>query len=90
MFYSQKLCPTCQKLIVGHSPKSYRAANSDLGQRLKRHKQDCQKQGKQLNLTIPGPEQEQTESIKKVSLRGKRLPPGERKKKNILFEEQVL
>ena len=72
MFYAQKLCPICKKLIVGHSGKSIRHANSDLGQRLKAHREECQKEreDKQLDLSIPGPEQEQTETISRVTLRG--------------------
>jgi len=72
MFYAQKLCPVCKKLIVGSSPKSCRAANSDLGQRLKAHSEEHEKEkkGKQLNLSVPGTEQEQAETISRVTLRG--------------------
>ncbi len=70
MFYAQKKCSNCGKLIVGRSPKSYRAANSDLGQRLKVHRDQHEKEGKQLNLSIPGSEQKQSQTISRVSLRG--------------------
>ncbi|MBA7610466.1 hypothetical protein ES703_17674 [subsurface metagenome] len=68
MFYSQRLCPVCQRLIVGRSPKSWQSANSDLGNKLKAHREDCQ--GKQLNLCLPTGEREQSQAIEKVSLRG--------------------
>lgn len=68
IFYAQKRCDICERLIIGHSGRSYRVANSDLGQRLKIHKQECQK--KQLKLSLPGPGQGQT--ISRVTLRGDR------------------
>ena len=68
MFYSQRLCPVCKKLIVGRSPKSYRAANSDLGQRLKAHREECE--SKQLKLSLPGREGKESRIITRVSLRG--------------------
>ncbi|MBA7500354.1 MAG: hypothetical protein GH144_01225 [Clostridia bacterium] len=42
MYYAQKKCEVCGKLIVGRSPGSYRAANSDLGNKLKAHREKCQ------------------------------------------------
>ena len=70
MFYAQKLCLGCKKLIVSSSPKSIRAANSDLGQRLKIHRQECKKDDSQLELSISSPGQEQVESVKRISLKG--------------------
>jgi hypothetical protein len=70
MFYSQKCCPVCQKLIVGRSPKSYQGTNSDLGNKLKAHREECQ--SKQLKLSLPGRQGEQAESIKRVTLRGEK------------------
>ena len=74
VFYSQKLCPVCKKLIVGSSPKSHRAANSDLEQRLRAHQEQHQKEGKQLNLSMSGTEENQTESVERVTLRGEKKP----------------
>lgn len=72
VFYSQKLCAICRKLIVGRSPKSYQGANSDLGQRLKNHREEHEKEGNQLNLSLPGKEEKQTGSISRVTLRGEK------------------
>jgi len=72
VFYAQRKCETCGKLLWGSSEKSRRQAEKDLGQKLKAHKQDCQKQAKQLDLPIPAREEKQTESIKRVTLRGEK------------------
>jgi len=42
MFYNQRLCPICGKLIVTSNPKSYEGANSELGRKLKEHKLEHQ------------------------------------------------
>ncbi|MBA7622579.1 hypothetical protein ES703_29957 [subsurface metagenome] len=69
MFYAQKLCPVCKKLIVASNPKSYNAAQSELGRKMLIHKQECQKE-KQLELSLPGREDKQSQTIKKLSLTG--------------------
>ncbi|GAI84720.1 unnamed protein product, partial [marine sediment metagenome] len=71
MFYDSKKCFLCGKLIWGSSPQSHKLAKKDCYFKMKAHKEECQKkQGKQLNLSIPGREGKQSQTIKKVSLRG--------------------
>lgn len=41
MFYSQKKCPVCGQLIVANSPLSCQGASSNLGRKLKEHKEQC-------------------------------------------------
>jgi len=67
MFYSQRRC-SCGRLLVGRSPKSYQGACSDLGNKLKAHREECQRG--QLKLSLPGKEEKQTETISRVTLRG--------------------
>jgi hypothetical protein len=68
MFYYQKKCH-CGKLIWGSSPKNRKLAWKDCYLKMQTHKQDCQIN--QLNLSLPGREGKQSQTIKKVSLRGK-------------------
>lgn len=68
VYYAQRKCETCGVLIMGRSPETYRQANLDLGNKLKAHREDCE--GKQLDLSLPGKEGKQSQTIKKVSLRG--------------------
>lgn len=72
MFYSQRKCELCGKLVVGRSPKSYQGANSDLGNKIKAHREECQRG--QLSLSLPGKGQKQSKSIEKVTLRGETSP----------------
>lgn len=69
IFYRQKLCPNCRKLVWGSSPKSRREAERDLGQKMHVHREQHKKE-KQLDLTIPGREGEQVQAVRKVTLRG--------------------
>jgi hypothetical protein len=68
MFYCQKKCFACGKLIWGSSPKNHRLASKDCYFKMKAHHQDCQTN--QLNLSLPGREGKQSQAIEKVSLRG--------------------
>lgn len=43
MFYGQRLCPICKKLIVASNPKSYEGATRDLGRKMKAHREEHQK-----------------------------------------------
>ncbi|MBA7496614.1 hypothetical protein ES702_07223 [subsurface metagenome] len=74
VFYAQKKCPICKKLLVGRSEKSYGAANSDLGQKLKAHQEE-RKKDKQLNLLPAATPGEQSKTISRVTLRGERIDP---------------
>lgn len=71
-FYDSKKCFVCGKLIWGSSPKSHSKAKKDCYFKMKSHQEEHQKekQVKQLNLSIPGTEEKQSESIKIISLRG--------------------
>lgn len=71
MFYSQRLCPICKRLIVASHPKSYDAAQSELGRKMKAHQEEHEKD-KQLDLSLPGREDKQSQTIKKVGLRGEK------------------
>ncbi len=71
MFYYQKKCFSCGRLIWGSSPKNHRSASKDAYFKMKAHKEQCQKkQGKQLNLSLPGAEQKQGERITRITLKG--------------------
>ncbi|GAH92742.1 unnamed protein product [marine sediment metagenome] len=67
IFYYQKKCHVCGRLVWGSSPKSRREAERDLRLKMQTHKQDCE--GKQSKLSLPGREGEQSQSIDRVSLR---------------------
>ncbi len=69
VFYYQKKCFSCGVLIWGSSQKNRKLASEDCCLKMQTHKQDCQ--SKQSKLNLPGREGEQTETIRKVSLRGK-------------------
>lgn len=65
IFYYQKKCYICGKLVWGSSPKNHRSASKDCYFKMKVHQEEHQKDktGKQLNLTIPGPEEKQVETL---------------------------
>ena len=72
MFYDSKKCFACGKLIWGSSPKNHRLASKDCYFKMKAHQEECpkEKQGKQLDLSIPGRESKQSQTIGRVTLRG--------------------
>ncbi|MBA7530045.1 hypothetical protein ES705_22248 [subsurface metagenome] len=73
MFYYQKKCFICGKLIWGSSPKNHRSASKDCYFKMKQHHQERhpkEKEGKQLDLTIPGTEEKQSQTIRRFTLRG--------------------
>lgn len=43
MFYAQRLCPVCKKLIVISNSRSYEAASCDLGRKMKAHQEEHEK-----------------------------------------------
>ena len=71
LFYYQKKCFSCGKLIWGSSPKSRKMASKDCYFKMKAHKEEHQKekQGRQLELSIPGREEKQAQAVRKVTLR---------------------
>ena len=71
MFYYQRKCFSCGKLIWGSSPKNHNMAGKNGYFKMKAHQEECQKECKQLDLSMPGDtERKQTESIKRISLMG--------------------
>ncbi|MQY58314.1 MAG: hypothetical protein GH144_01710 [Clostridia bacterium] len=73
LFYYQKKCFSCGKLIWGSSPKSRKLASKDCYFKMKAHHQEKhpkEKEGKQLDLSLPGPEEKQSQTISRVTLRG--------------------
>lgn len=76
MFYDSKKCFLCGKLIWGSSPQSHKLAKKDCYFKMKAHREECQKKDKQLKLSLPGRQGEQSQTIKKVSLRGELSPQG--------------
>lgn len=72
LFYYQKKCYVCGRLIWGSSPKNRRLASKNAYFKMKAHQEECQKQGKQLDLSIPGTEQEEVQTIGKVTVRGEK------------------
>ena len=72
LFYYQKKCYVCGRLIWGSSPKNRRLASKNAYFKMKAHQEECQKQGKQLKLSVPGSEQKQSETISRVTLTGEK------------------
>jgi hypothetical protein len=75
LFYYQKKCYVCGRLIWGSSPKNRRLASKNAYFKMKAHHQEKhpkEKEGKQLNLSIRGTEQKEAETIKRVTVRGDR------------------
>lgn len=70
MFYYQRKCFFCGKLMWGSSPKNHNMASKNCYLKMKEHQEKHQKE-KQLDLSMPGGiERKQTESIKRISLTG--------------------
>ncbi|MBA7478376.1 hypothetical protein ES707_13799 [subsurface metagenome] len=70
MFYYQKKCFSCGVLIWGSSKKNRKLASEDCYLKMQTHKQDCQ--SKQSKLNLPGREGKQSQTIRKVTLRGEK------------------